>query len=220
MESAAPIQTENRKQKGGLSKVAYEYVLQMIVNRELPSGSVIQERKLAESLGVSRTPMREALGRLEGEGWLVRLTDRLLSVKVVSLDDYLQALQVRRLLETKVVVMATPRIDRQRLKKIRADVQALSDDADPQYETHWRVDDNLHQTIAEACGNAIMASMIVDLRRLTQLFEMQTIPRRIKPGCAEHLAILDAMLAGDPGGASKAMRVHLDRVRAGVMDDL
>ena len=40
----------------------------MIVNRELPSGTVIQERKLAGSLGVSRTPMREALGRLEGEG--------------------------------------------------------------------------------------------------------------------------------------------------------
>ena len=80
-------QTRNQNHNGGLAGTAYDFVLEMIVNRELPSGTVIQERKLAGSLGVSRTPMREALGRLEGEGWLVRLTDRLLSVKVVTLND-------------------------------------------------------------------------------------------------------------------------------------
>ena len=83
---ASSKQSNLNGQKGGKSRVAYDYVLERIVSRELPSGTVIQERKLAESLGVSRTPMREALGRLEGECWLVRLTDRLLSVNVVTLD--------------------------------------------------------------------------------------------------------------------------------------
>lgn len=213
-------QTRNKNQNGGLVGAAYEFVLAMIVNRELPSGTVIQERKLAGSLGVSRTPMREALGRLEGEGWLVRLTDRLLSVKVVTLDEYLQALQVRRLLETRAVVMATPRIEKRVLERLRAEVKALNSHKNPTYDMHWKVDGNLHGTIAQSCGNAIMATVIADLRRLTQQFEIQTIPRRIKPGCAEHLAILDAMIAGNAGKASKAMRMHLDRVRAGVMDVL
>ena len=65
----------------------------MILARELPGGTIIQERKLAASLGISRTPMREALVRLEGEGWLIRLTDRLLSVKVVDLEEFLHALK-------------------------------------------------------------------------------------------------------------------------------
>jgi DNA-binding GntR family transcriptional regulator len=213
-------QARNKKQKGGLSRVAYDFVLRMIVNLELPGGTVIQERKLADSLGVSRTPMREALGRLEGEGWLVRLTDRLLSVKVVTLDEYLQALQVRRLLETEAVVVATPRMSKRQLERLRAEVQALSEHANPTSDMHWRVDGNLHGAIAEACGNTTMTSVIANLRLITQLFEIQTVPRRTVPGCAEHLAILDALVAGDPKMARKAMRIHLDRVRAGVMDVL
>jgi DNA-binding GntR family transcriptional regulator len=212
--------SENKKQKGGLSQVAYDFVLRMIVNRELPGGTVIQERKLADSLGVSRTPMREALGRLEGEGWLVRLTDRLLSVKIVTLDEYLQALQVRRLLESEAVFVATPRMNKCQLEKLRVDVEAFRDHPNPTSDMHWRVDGNLHDAIAEACGNTTMASVIANLRLITQLFDIQTIPTRVKPGCAEHLAILDALIAGDPKMARKAMRIHLDRVRAGVMDYL
>ena len=213
-------QTRIKKHNGGLAGTAYDFVLEMIVNRELPSGTIIQERKLAGSLGVSRTPMRDALGRLEGEGWLVRLTDRLLSVKAVTLDEYLQALQVRRLLETRAIVMATPRIEKPILERLRAEVRKLSSHKNPTYDMHWKLDGDIHGTISQGCGNAIMASVIADLRRLTQLFESQTFPRRIKPGCAEHLAILDALIAGDAGKASKAMRVHLDCVRAGVMDVL
>ena len=92
-----PVNSDGNGNHGSLADVAYNSVFRMILQRELASGTVIQERKLADSLGISRTPMREALKRLEGEGWLVRLTDRLSSVKVVTLDEYLQALQVRRL---------------------------------------------------------------------------------------------------------------------------
>ena len=51
-------QTRNRNHKGGLAGVAYDFVLEMVVDRELPSSTVIQERKLADALDVSRTPMR------------------------------------------------------------------------------------------------------------------------------------------------------------------
>ena len=83
-----------KKERNSLAEVAYDSVFRMILSRELPGGTVIQERKLADALGISRTPTREALVRLEGEGWLVRLTERLLSVKVVTLEEYLQALML------------------------------------------------------------------------------------------------------------------------------
>jgi hypothetical protein len=56
----------------------------------------------------------------------------------------------------------------------------------------WKIDGILHGAIAETSGNAVMASVIANLRLVTQLLEVQTVPRRITPGYAEHLAILDA----------------------------
>ena len=111
-------------------------------------------------------------------------------------------------------------MDKCRMEQLRPDVRALSDHPNPTSDMHWKVDGDLHGTIAEASGNAVVASVISSLRLITQLFEVQTVPRRTTPGGAKHLAILDALLAGDPKMARKAMRFHLDRVRAGVMDDL
>ena len=111
-------------------------------------------------------------------------------------------------------------MNKRRLEKLRVGVQAMIEHPNPTSDMHWKVDGELHGAIAEASGNAVMASVIANLRLITQLFEVQTVPRRITPGGAEHLAILDALIAGDPKMARKAMRFHLDRVRAGVMDDL
>src|SRR5258708_14065202 len=86
-------------EEGKLADAAYRSVLGKILSHELPGGSVIQERKLAEAVGVSRTPMRDALGRLECEGLLVRLTERLLSVRVIPLQDYLHSLDLRMISE-------------------------------------------------------------------------------------------------------------------------
>src|ERR1700759_541466 len=89
-----------------LANTAYRTVLNRILSHELPGGSIIQERKLADAMGISRTPMRDALGRLEGEGLLVRLTDRLLAVRVITLQDYLHTLDVRAMVEPQAAALA------------------------------------------------------------------------------------------------------------------
>jgi len=212
--------SDNEKSRNSLSQVSYDSVFQMILSRELTGGSVIQERKLADALGVSRTPMREALIRLEGEGWLVRLTDRLLSVKVVTLDEYVHALGVRLLLETDAVKRASNRIDPDQLRKLRALFEDLKTDPDPSNVKHWIFDDALHNSIADASGNPVMARIIRDLRSITHLFENQTVPQRLNPGMAEHEAILDALESGDPKRSAKSMTAHLEVVRSGVLDNL
>ena len=207
-------------QEKTLVQVAYQFVRRMILSRELPSGSIIQERKLAESLNVSRTPMREALGRLEGEGILVRLTERLLAVRVVTLDEFLQTVQVRRMLEPEMIALATPRMEKTVVRGLIDQVNALIDDPDPPIESHWEVDQAIHRGIAEATGNLVLAGTIDRLRLSIQLFEIQTVPARIKPGCQEHLEILNAIEAEDPTRARRAMRKHLDHLRARAMGDL
>ncbi len=208
------------KVRDSLSRVAYDSVFQMILSRELPGGTVIQERKLAETLGISRTPMREALVRLEGEGWLVRLTDRLLSVKVVDLTEFLHALSVRRLLECEAIRNAAAKLTDTDIERLSGKLAELKADPDPENQVHWSFDDDLHRTIAIFGGNPVLARIVNDLRKTTHLFEAQTVPQRLSPGVAEHEAILDALAARDPERAVEAMQTHLECVRAGVMDNL
>ena len=108
IEDENPGVISNRSEN--LSQVAYDTLLSQIMNRTLVGGSVIQERKMAGALGISRTPMRKALARLEGEGLLNRLTDRLVSVRIVSLSECIDAFSVRKLIEPEATRLATPRI--------------------------------------------------------------------------------------------------------------
>ena len=113
IQSAADTQIGNEvRPSESLSNVAYVTLLNQIMNRSLGGGAIIQERKVAAALGISRTPMRMALARLEGEGYLTRLTDRLLSVKIVSLPECLDAIAIRQLIEPEATRLATPRIPR------------------------------------------------------------------------------------------------------------
>jgi len=209
-----------RVSKKGLSRVAYDAVLDMIFSHQLPGGSIIQERKLAESLGISRTPMREALGKLEGEGLIVRLADRLLSVRVITLQEYLQTLQVRHVLEPEAVTMATQRIATSQIQELRERVANLINDPGHSLAKRWAVDAAVHDTLADASGNTVLASVIRQLRTVTHLFEVQTAPGRILPDCKDLLTILEAVEAADVAKARKAINLHLVQARKCVLDEL
>ena len=82
-----------------LSVVAYGALLDMILRGAIVAGEMVTERQIAARLGISRTPVREAVRRLEGEGTLERQRNGALVVRPYSLEDFLHALAVRRLLE-------------------------------------------------------------------------------------------------------------------------
>ena len=209
-----------RISKKGLSRVAYDAVLDMIFSHQLPGGSIIQERKLAESLGISRTPMREALGKLEGEGLVIRVADRLLSVRVITLEEYLQTLQVRHILEPEAVAMATPRIASSQIQELKERVANLINDPGHSLAKRWAVDAAVHDTLADASGNAVLASVIRQMRTVTHLFEVQTAPGRILPACKDLLTIVEAVEAADVAKARKAINLHLVQARKCVLDEL
>jgi DNA-binding GntR family transcriptional regulator len=203
---------------GKLADTAYRTVLGMILTHELPGGSVIQERKLAESMGISRTPMRDALGRLEGEGLLVRLTHRLLAVRVITLEDYLHSLDVRALIEPQAAALAVKALTADEIAALEAELTALEKTAQPPHDMHWGFDDRLHETIAERSGNPFLAKLIREMRRYTKIFERQTVPARYKPGVDDHRRILKALAAAKPEDARKAMAEHIRQVRKRILD--
>src|SRR5688572_27585695 len=96
LEDDAPVDSAGTDRS--LSEVAYERLLDMLLSGQLVAGSVLQERRLAEALNISRTPIREALSHLEAEGLVTREVGRLMTVRRISVQSYIEILQVRKLL--------------------------------------------------------------------------------------------------------------------------
>jgi len=204
-----------------LEQVAYDLLMRQILDRTLVGGAVIQERKMAQAMGISRTPMRRALAKIEGEGLLIRLTDRLLSVKLVSLQECLDAMAVRQLIEPEAARLATGRVPAAKLEALKTQLAELASSKNPTRAMHWALDDNLHGTIATHSGNKAILETVTKLRRTTRMFEEMAVPQpTLSPGSDEHLKIIKAMQRGDPEKAAEAMRVHLIVSRKNVLDML
>lgn len=201
-----------------LGELAYQALRRMILDKALRSGGPVVEGRLAEELNISRTPMREALVRLEGEGLLSRAGARSYSVRFVSAQEYFQAMKVREVLEAEAIGLAIGRIDKKQVQQLIKKIKSLS--PGQQEQAHWQVDDQVHTLLAGAGGNAVLARMIDVVRTNSRLFELSTPFNRIEEDRAEHLAIMEAYLADDAEAARTAMRQHLQNLRQFVLDRL
>lgn len=192
-----------------LNDRAYETIATLIRSRRLKGGDVIVEARLASSLGISRTPLREALQRLEGEGLVVRGQGRSLIVRHVDLREYLQSLRVREIVEPEAAALACSRVPQAEIAAIRAETKALLKIGPYDVEAHWRADGNLHELFITHCGNDVLVNVVRQLRITTHLFEIARLSDRLGPDATEHLAILDALDEADPKAARKAVQAHI-----------
>lgn len=200
-----------------LADETFDTLLEEILSAALAGGTVVQERRLAERLGVSRSPMRDALGRLEGQGLLVRNAKGVLIVRVITLADYLNAMAVRSLLEPTAAALAADSIDPAEVDRLTETLHAIDADPDPEASFVWAFDDALHDGIGAASGNPFMADTIKQMRRYTTIFERQRKLAQRKPGLSDHQAILEALAARDAEAARAAMAAHLEQVRKNVL---
>ncbi|MEH6630484.1 MAG: GntR family transcriptional regulator [Halopseudomonas aestusnigri] len=200
-----------------LADQTYSRLTNMLLSGELPDGSPIMERRLAEQLEVSRTPVREAISRLETEGLLERKGGRML-VRKVDLKEFLEVLHIRKLLECDAAKNASGRISQELLNELKSKTQKLLEMSTVSSEEHRITDDFFHTRIAESCGNRLLAKTITDLRRRTAMFDHDRLPARLKPGCKEHLDVINALENGDGEIAAQAMARHIDNVKKSILD--
>ena len=192
-----------------LSEKAYRALSRMIQERDLPSGQPILEVQLAGRLGISRTPLRQALQRLEGEGLLRKLESRSYVVRRVELKEYLQSLKVREILEAEAAALAVGRIDPDAVARARATLREVQAREPYDMLAHWQSDDEVHDLFICACGNNVIRDMLHPLRVTTKLFEIERLSERLEPDSRQHEAILDALDAGDAKAARAAVIAHL-----------
>jgi DNA-binding GntR family transcriptional regulator len=197
-----------------LSELAHKALMGMLLSGELAPNEVVTERQIALQLGISRTPLREAVRRLEGERLLERQRSGALVVRALPIEEYMHILNVRRLVEGEAARLAAGRVpvaELQHLKRrIGEALQLPGDVVTPEFAASDR---DLHALIAAASGNPVLQQVIADLRTRTAMFRFGRLPSRRQAVCAEHLEIIDALLAGDSERAQKAMHHHVDQVR-------
>ena len=192
-----------------LAEKAYRSIAELIQRRTLRSGERLVELDLAETLGVSRTPLRQAMQRLESEGLLAKGANRSYTVRRVDLKEYLQSLRVRAFLEPEAAALAIGKVTPEQIAEVQAGIAEVRDSEPYDMLEHWRSDDEVHDLFIRNCGNDVLTGILLSLRATTQLFEIDRLVERLNPDAQEHEAILDAIAKGDEQDARAAASTHI-----------
>jgi DNA-binding GntR family transcriptional regulator len=207
-----------------LTSQVYELVLQMIVGGGLAPGSSLRESDLAARLGVSRTPVREALHRLEEYGLVAMRPNHGAVVRRLGREEVVAIHQVREAMEGLACELAWGRLAGEDFARLDALAEAARGPHAPnRFEAFDLFDAELHATIARRSGNALLLREIVKLHRMSMLvhdgLESALMgAHRISPAerdeargmfWRQHVAIMDELRAGSRSGSRRAMVRHL-----------
>lgn len=199
-----------------LRQAVYEAISDMIITRALRPGEHIVESDLAAQLGVSRQPVREALQRLQAEGWVDLRAGLGAFVHVPTEAEADQLLSVRTLLETESARLAAKAATPEQIERLwtlqRAGEEALvRDDQDELVAANG----NLHAFITEVSGNAVLAELIAMVDRRVRWYYAPIARARGSEAWEEHAALIDAIASRNGRRAGELMRRHTERTRAG-----
>ena len=188
-----------------------------IVANELAYGAKLTEDSLAKELGVSRTPVREAFNRLAQEGLVTVFPGRGAFVATLSFSDMVQLLEIREVLEGMAARLATSRITKTSLEKLRRQMEVeIRKSAGNEYTGYLDVDRQFHESVIFASGNQHLSQLMKSLRDRIQMLRHRSVilPGRARKSFQEHLQIIDALAARDPDLAEERIRTHIRNVKS------
>ncbi|MGW9166308.1 GntR family transcriptional regulator [Agromyces sp. NPDC055658] len=196
------------------SERAYRALREEILDGVLAPGTALAEVEQANRLGVSRTPVREALARLEADGLATAASARVLQVSALDAASIVSLYEVREALEGQASRLAARRRDPARFAELRrrlAEAPELLDGGDDGLRAYYDVVDALDDEIEAAVANPMLAAALQSARlhsaRVRRLARQH--PERLRAAASEHLLIVDAIIAGDTDLAAHATHVHL-----------
>ena len=186
-----------------------EQLRQRIFRRELEPGSWIDELKIAEEFGISRTPLREALKVLAAEGLVTMKVRRGAYETEMSEKDLRDVYHLLSLLESDAAGVVAERATPEQQQTLR-DLHAELESAAGNREAFFSVNERFHMALLDMADNRWRSQMVADLRKVMKLNRHNSLFKqgRIEDSLNEHRAILDAMLARDAEGTRRAMQAH------------
>ncbi len=195
-----------------LNREAYKALRQAILARKIPPGQKLVVRVLAEDLGLSPTPVKEALSALEREGLVVAVPHRGYFVLEPSLEDVREIYSLREVLEglaARLAVENDGKVLQKKLEKLLAKQREAAEKRD--IDTYGDLDLEFHRTFWEASGSKrlLATAETIDGQIRMLINSSAAIPGRLPLSRAEHEAILQAVRDKNPDAAEAAMRTHV-----------
>ncbi|APO70857.1 GntR family transcriptional regulator protein (plasmid) [Rhizobium gallicum] len=196
----------------------YEAIFNQLMSLKIAPGARITVDNLVKAFNVSHTPIREALGRLEGEGLVVK--QHLVGYRAapqITRHRFDELYELRLLLEPAGAAKAAQAMNDERLAILTeaAGVMTRSGNRDERtnYSTFARQDAIFHDRIMEFAGNELIREMLTFQHTHFHIFRLMFHRRVTEEALGEHQTLLDAFAAHDPDAAANAMRIHIEHSR-------
>lgn len=198
-----------------LRDTAYDRIRDAIRYGTLQPGEPLSETSLSKWLGISRTPVREALQQLARQGMVQIIPGRAVTVAAPTMEDTLDAIHVRSILEPVVVQLATDAISNVRLDDLWTALLAMEAAVGRDDRDAWsRADSQYHEIITTACPNRLLGELSLQIRNRISFIaiDMRTSSERLAACTLEHRRIVEEIAKRDAEGAADAMRTHIEQL--------
>jgi len=206
-----------------LDQKAYDQLKAMILDQKLKSGSKIYQEKLAIDLGISRTPLVNALKKLEQERLIIAIPRKGFYVRDFSKEEMVNIFELREVLEGLAARRASLRISDSQIKKLNDLFTGLkTSEASGSVEKYAKADRRFHHFLIKLGGDDLLFNIIETYSVIAFSYLVKFrggLVRPPKETLPEHLAIIEAIINRDPEMAEQAARTHFKRSREKLIKD-
>ena len=206
-----------QKPPESLGDDAYEWLIAAITSFQIPTNSLVSENKLAAELGVSRTPVREALKRLESEGLVKRGADGRFFVAMLTNKEVDEAIDLLMMCDVYMFQRAANNLDNSGALVLKEAAEAMSKAAESKDREGWIKHDKIfHETIMRAADNEIVSEVARITRQRIQRFWARSLQgaHDLETCSQEHYDICHAIIGKDLAGIKRVSDDHLTHLRA------
>ncbi|MDN5292923.1 MAG: hypothetical protein PWQ91_490 [Eubacteriales bacterium] len=206
-----------------LREIVFETLREAIISGRLKPGERLMEVQLAEEMGVSRTPVREAIRKLELEGFVVMVPRKGAYVADISLKDIADVFEVRAALEGLAAALAAERITEEELEQLERLLVQLAEKIEKNDLTGLiEIDTQFHEVLYRACRNAKLVQILGNLREQIQRFRATSLasPGRMKFALDEHKKIVEAVAERNVELARALAQEHIENAENSLLEAL
>ena len=204
-----------------LVQSAYDYLVDEITSSRIRTGARLSENRIASELGISRTPVREALQRLEQEGLVRRGGNARFTVAQPTIQEAEDACDLLVLLDTYIAKRAASRLTEEHKAELLESVERMAQAAESGDRDAWAESDILfHRLLNRIADNALVSDVVRETRRRVQRFWLQapSMEGRLVECSREHRELAQAMIDRDDEVIAEAVEVHISHIRERVVE--
>ena len=206
-----------------LSQKVYRVLKTEIVKGFLEPGTKLFEDKIATQMGVSRTPVREAMQKLVAEGFVKTTPNQTMIVTEVSLEDIKEVLQIRGVLEGLAARITAKKINKQEIEELEKTIAQMNIYVVKEDLTSYcQVDDEFHDRILNICGNRWVVNLRENLGNFIYRFRIKSlsVPGRLKCSLEEHQKIMESLQKHNSIEAERLSQLHMENTIINILKNV